>query len=82
MSSSILLLGACLQLMFGGFFKKFSYNKESIKSFFILSIVTVLFTLLLENAINAKKLNRQSVRFFIIYKISSVKASSEKTQVN
>ena len=48
MSSSILLLGACLQLMFGGFFKKFSYNKESIKSFFILSIVTVLFTLLLE----------------------------------
>jgi len=48
MSSSILLLGACLQLMFGGFFKKFSYNKESIKSFFILSIVTVLFTLFLE----------------------------------
>jgi NADH-quinone oxidoreductase subunit N len=48
MSSSILLLSACLQLIFGGFYKKFSYNKESIKSFFLIAVVTVFFTLLLE----------------------------------
>ena len=48
MSGSILLLGSCLKLMFGGFYKNFSYNKESIKSFFIISIVIVFFTLFLE----------------------------------
>ena len=48
MSGSILLLGSCLKLIFGGFYKNFSYNKESIKSFFLISIVTVFFTLLLE----------------------------------
>jgi len=48
MSSSILLFSACLQLIFGGLYKKFSYNKESIKSFFLIASVTVLFTFLLE----------------------------------
>ena len=52
MSGSILLLGSCLKLVFGGFYKKFSYSKESIKSFFLISIVIIFFTLSLEKEIS------------------------------
>jgi NADH-quinone oxidoreductase subunit N len=48
MSIGILLFGSCLKLIFGGFYKNFSYNKESIKSFFLISIVILFFVFSLE----------------------------------
>ena len=51
MTASILLLSSCLKLMFGGFYKKFSYNKESLKSLYIISFTTVGLALLLEKEI-------------------------------
>jgi NADH-quinone oxidoreductase subunit N len=48
MSFVILLLGCCLKLIFGGIYKNFSYNKESLKSSFLISIVSIVFALFLE----------------------------------
>ena len=51
MAGSILLLGSCLNLMFGGFYKKFSYNKESIKSLYLISLVVIFLTFSLEKEV-------------------------------
>jgi NADH-quinone oxidoreductase subunit N len=48
MSIVLLLFGSCLKLVFGGVYKNFSYNKENLKSFFLISVVILFFTLLLE----------------------------------
>jgi NADH-quinone oxidoreductase subunit N len=48
MPTGFLLFCGCLMLVFGGFYKNFSYHKESIKSFFLMSVVILLFTLSLK----------------------------------
>ena len=48
MSIGILLLGSCLKLFFGGFYKNFSYNKESLTSLFLISIAIIFLVLCLE----------------------------------
>jgi NADH-quinone oxidoreductase subunit N len=48
MSVFLLLVGCCLMLVFGAVYKNFSYDKECIRSFFIMSIVILFLTLSLE----------------------------------